>query len=117
MSLDPVVTNPEHYRVVLENDHVRVLEYRDSPGDRTTPHDHPHSVMVTLSDFRRRLHTDGPARDVDLRAGAALWLPAQHHAGENIGETATHVLFVELKGGTGEDVGAASTEVGPVVTD
>jgi hypothetical protein len=25
------------------------------------------------------------------------WLPAQTHAGENIGITGTHVLFVELK--------------------
>ena len=31
------------------------------------------------------------------------WLPAQQHAGENIGNTETHVLFVELKqdGATG----------------
>jgi hypothetical protein len=27
------------------------------------------------------------------------WLPAQEHAGENIGNTPTHVLFVELKDG------------------
>jgi hypothetical protein len=25
------------------------LEYRDSPGDITHPHDHPDSVMYTLS--------------------------------------------------------------------
>jgi hypothetical protein len=27
-------------------------------------------------------------------------LPAQAHAGENIGETETHVVFVELKDGS-----------------
>jgi hypothetical protein len=31
------------------------------------------------------------------RAGIARWLPAQHHSGENIGETDTHTFFVELK--------------------
>ena len=41
---DPVRTNPGHYRVILENERVRVLEYRDSPGDKTTPH------------FRKRSH-------------------------------------------------------------
>jgi hypothetical protein len=34
---DPVETNPELYSVVMENEPVRVLEYRDSPGDRTEP--------------------------------------------------------------------------------
>ena len=54
--LDPTVSNGDLYRVVFENDRVRVLEYLDGPGDRTTPHAHPDSVMVTLSSFRRRLH-------------------------------------------------------------
>lgn len=52
---DPTLTNPNHYRTLWENEHVRVLEYTDEPGDKTTPHDHPNSVMVTLSDFSRRL--------------------------------------------------------------
>ena len=97
MDLDPVQTNPDHYAVVFENDRVRVLEYTDSPGDRTTPHEHPDSVMVTLSSFRRRLHSKGAHRDVELPAGRTGWLPAQRHSGENIGDTDTHVLFVELK--------------------
>jgi quercetin dioxygenase-like cupin family protein len=98
MSLDPVKTNPQHYRVVFENDRVRVLEYTDRPGDRTTPHAHPDSVMITLSSYRRRLQAGGRRRDVELTEGAAHWLPAQHHAGENIGDTPTHAVFVELKG-------------------
>lgn len=106
MSLDPVATNPAHYRVVFENDRVRVLEYTDVPGDRTTEHEHPDSVMVTLSSFRRRLHGGGTHRDVELTRGTAGWLPAQSHAGENIGDTPTHTMFVELKGGGTADPGA-----------
>jgi quercetin dioxygenase-like cupin family protein len=97
MSLDPVSTNPEHYRVVFENERVRVLEYTDRPGDRTTPHEHPDSVMVTLSSFRRRLVSGDAERDVEMEAGLAGWLPAQQHHGENIGDSPTHVVFVELK--------------------
>ena len=99
MSLDPVETNPGHYRVVFENDRTRVLEYTGRPGDRTTPHRHPDSVMHTLSSFRRRLLSGGQQRDVEIAAGFTGWLPAQEHAGENIGDTETHVLFVELKEG------------------
>ena len=97
MSLDPVVTNPDHYAVIFENDRVRVLEYKDRPGEATTAHEHPDSVMYALSGFRRRLHSAGATREVELPAGVSGWLPAQQHSGHNIGETDTHVLFVELK--------------------
>ncbi len=99
MSLDPAVSNPDHYTVVFENDQVRVLEYRDVPGDRTTPHEHPDSVMYTLSSFRRRLHSGDRTRDVEMAAGTTNWLAGQQHYGENIGDTPTHVIFVELKNG------------------
>jgi beta-alanine degradation protein BauB len=111
MSLDPVETNPEFYKVVFENERVRVLEYTDVPGDRTTPHEHPDSVMHTLSAFRRRLISGGQQRDVELPAGMTGWLPAQEHAGENIGDTPTHVLFVELKDGASSR--SAGTALGP----
>jgi beta-alanine degradation protein BauB len=94
---DPVRSNPELYRVVMENDRVRVLEYRDRPGDRTAPHGHPDSVMITFTSFRRRLvHGDRHA-EVELDAGTVRWLDAQEHAGENIGDSETHTFFVELK--------------------
>jgi hypothetical protein len=108
---DPVVTNPDLYRVVMENEQVRVLEYRDTPGARTTPHRHPDSVMVTLSSFQRRLHAGDRSVDVELQAGETRWLAAQTHAGENIGSTDTHAVFIELKtppsDGGGGDLGPA----------
>lgn len=95
---DPTATDPDKYVVVFENERVRVLEYRDQPGDRTSPHDHPDSVMVTLSGFDRRLVTaDGKSRDVTLEPGQVRWLDAQTHSGENNGDTPTHVVFIELK--------------------
>jgi quercetin dioxygenase-like cupin family protein len=110
MTLDPVQTNPDHYAVVFENERVRVLQYTDRPGDRTTPHQHPDSVMYTMSSFRRRLHAGDTHRDVEMPAGLTGWLPAQEHAGENIGNTETHVLFVELKEG---DAAPDTARLGP----
>jgi hypothetical protein len=89
-----------------------VLEYRDRPGDKTSPHQHPDSVMYTLSRFRRRLHASQGTRDVVMEPGRAHWLPAQTHAGENTGDTPTHVLFVELKEAAGA-ARAAATGLGP----
>jgi hypothetical protein len=94
---DPVETDPELYRVLFENARVRVLEYTDSPGDRTHPHSHPDSVMVTLGDFSRRLWTGDREVELDLSAFQARWLDAQEHSGMNIGETPSHSIFVELK--------------------
>ncbi|TNC44641.1 cupin domain-containing protein [Mumia zhuanghuii] len=100
MSLDPAETNPDHYKVIFENERVRVLEYLDQPGTVTTPHEHPDSVMYTLSSFRRRLVQGDEQREVELEAGTVGWLPAQQHHGENIGDTPTHAIFVELKSST-----------------
>lgn len=97
MGQDPVVTNPLLYRVIFENERVRVLEYTDRPGDKTVQHSHPDSVMITLSSFRRRLSGNGREVDVELPSGLARWLPAQSHSGENTGDTETHTIFVELK--------------------
>ena len=95
---DPTTSDPDKYRVIFENDRVRVLEYRDEPGQKTSPHEHPDSLMYTLSDFQRRLIAGGgESRNVVLEQREVRWLDAQTHSGENTGTTPTHVLFVELK--------------------
>lgn len=94
---DPTSTDPELYHVVFENERVRVLEYRDQPGEATHPHSHPDSVMVTLSGFKRRLRSGQKEVDVELPAFQVRWLDAQEHSGANVGDTATHAIFVELK--------------------
>lgn len=114
MDLDPVVTNPGLHRVLMENERVRVLEYRDRPGDPTTSHAHPDSVMHTLSSFRRRLVSGDHEVEREIEAGTTSWLAAQEHLGENIGDTETHVIFVELKEPVG---GPAGGPDGDVVTE
>jgi quercetin dioxygenase-like cupin family protein len=95
---DPVVTDGNKYKVILENERVRVLRYRDKPGEKTSQHAHPDYVMVAESSFKRRLHfPDGQKREVDVKAGTVLWMKAHTHIGENIGDTETDVLLVELK--------------------
>jgi hypothetical protein len=97
MTTDPVASNPQLYSVIFENERVRVLEYRDQPGQDSIPHDHPDSVMVTLSAFDRRLASGDRTVDVTMPAATARWLDAQNHSGHNTGSTETHCIFVELK--------------------
>ncbi len=94
---DPIASDSDKYSVIFENERVRVLNYLDAPGASTDPHEHPDSVMITLSSFERRLRQGEQSVDVHLDAHSVRWLDAQSHAGENIGQSATHVIFVELK--------------------
>ena len=95
---DPVVTDGNKYSVILENERVRVLRYRDKPGDRTFEHAHPDYVMYAESSFKWRLiFPDGRKQEVDVKAGSVVWVKAHSHIGENIGDTDTDVILVELK--------------------
>jgi hypothetical protein len=60
---DPVKTSPQYYKVLLENDQVRVLEYRLKPGEKEAMHSHPAGVVYVLSGaalkFRLSRRPDG----------------------------------------------------------
>lgn len=116
MDMDPTTTDSDLYKTIFENDRVRVLEYRDRPGDSTTPHRHPDSLMYTLSTFQRRLVSGDREVDVAIDAGTVRWLDAQEHSGHNIGETETHVIFVELKEPSGSQAaGPGEVALGPTM--
>ncbi|MEJ2703883.1 MAG: hypothetical protein P8Z79_15715 [Sedimentisphaerales bacterium] len=95
---DAVETDGDKYSVVLENERVRVLRYHDKPGDRTSQHAHPDYVLYAESSFERRLiFPDGRTQEVQVKAGSVVWMKGHIHIGENIGDTNTDVIIVELK--------------------
>lgn len=95
---DAAHTDPDKYRVILENDCVRVLDYQDRPGERTLPHRHPDFVLYALGPFKRKLTLpDGKVLLREFKRGDVMWSDAQTHTGENVGDAPTHVLMVELK--------------------
>ena len=104
--LDAMLTAPNHHEVLLENDHVRVLDTRLGPGERTPVHSHrwPSSLYVmSWSDFVRH-DADGKVL-VDSRTwenrpapGEALWSsPLEPHWVENVGDAELRIIAVELK--------------------
>ena len=95
---DPVDTDPDKYKVILENEQVRVFDYSDEPGDKTKMHHHRRFVLYALCPFKRKLTFDnGKSVEKEFKGGEVLWNDEQSHIGENIGKTKTHVLIVELK--------------------
>jgi quercetin dioxygenase-like cupin family protein len=97
---DPAVVAKDVYKLLLENDRVRVFDVRFTPGQKAAMHSHPDHVVYVLDDATIQLTgPDGKSQDVSIKAGQALFLPAGPHAAENVGKTAAHNLVVELKEG------------------
>jgi hypothetical protein len=95
---DPVQTDGDKYKVRFENDRVRVLEYKDRPGEKTQQHDHPAFVLYAVSPFKRAIRLpDGKVLQREFKAGDVMWSEAQTHIGDNIGDTPTHVIMIEMK--------------------
>jgi len=96
---DPVSLYPENYRVLLENDRVRVIDFRLAKGAREVAHHHPMHVVYVITGFRIRFSLpDGETALRETRDGQVLFSEATTHASENIGTTDAHGILVELKG-------------------
>lgn len=95
---DAVQTDGDKYQARLDNACVRVLEYRDRPGEKTHEHHHPPFVLYALSAFERTLTLpDGTVLRRRFAPGDVMWSAAQTHIGQNVGTTPTHVLLIEIK--------------------
>ncbi|MBV8843454.1 MAG: hypothetical protein JO307_11650 [Bryobacterales bacterium] len=98
VALDPVKLDPEHHLVPLENDRVRVLRTILEPHLKSPMHEHPHYVVVYLTE----LHTtmllgDGTVVDNPRRPGEVAWRDYLEHQTENIGDKQAVEIQIELK--------------------
>lgn len=104
---DPVKTDGDKYKVIFENECVRVLDYQDKPGEKTHQHKHPAFVLYSLSDFKRSIALpDGKILKREFKKGDVLWSKAQTHIGTNTGDKPTHVVMVEMK----SEIGACAAK-------
>lgn len=98
---DPARVMPRAYRVVFENDKVRVLEFSSRPGMGICGegmHSHPARLNIVLNGWRSLASTpNSPAKEVQRKDGEVFWREAETHKVENVGKTSSRVLMVELK--------------------
>lgn len=95
---DPAPIYPENYKVITENDRVRVMNFKLRKGAKEDFHAHPAHVVYVLTGFK--IMFKFPAGRTALRetkTGDVLFSEAITHASENIGDTDAHGLLVELK--------------------
>jgi len=95
---DPVVVGPHIYKVVFENERVRVSEATFAPGAKIPMHEHPDHFVYVITPGKLKLsYPDGRAVEFNAVPGKVTWIPAEMHAGENIGTTEVKLLVTELK--------------------
>ena len=85
------------YKLVMENDRVRVLDLFLKPGDKAAMHYHPDHVVYVLNGGKAKLTSSGKTDGMDMKSGQAIFLKALSHDAENTGKTDLHLLVVELK--------------------
>ncbi len=95
---DPTVVDSAHYRVVFENDQVRVLRITYGPHEKSVMHYHPAGVVVFLTDNRGTFTLpDGQTVEFEGRAGEAIWAEAGSHLPENLRNEPFELILVEIK--------------------
>lgn len=96
---DAVKADPKHYKVVFENDQVRVLRISYGPHEKSVMHSHPAGVVVYLNNITATFTMpDGKVLPASGKAGEVFWSGPTTHLPENTGDKAFEVIEVELKG-------------------
>jgi quercetin dioxygenase-like cupin family protein len=98
VALDPVKLDPEHHLVPLENDRVRVLRTILEPHLKSPMHEHPHYVVVYLTELHTTMALgDGRTVDNPRRPGEVAWRDYMKHQTENLGDKTAVEIQIELK--------------------
>ncbi|MBE3115819.1 cytoplasmic protein [Candidatus Bathyarchaeota archaeon] len=95
--MDPLKVANNVYKLVMENDRVRVLEVVFKPNDKAVMHHHPDHVVYVLKGGKMKLTSEGKTDSLDLKTGQTLFLNEQNHEAQNVGSSELNLLVVELK--------------------
>ena len=96
---DAVKADPAHYKVLIDNASVRVLEINYAPGGKSVMHEHPDSIVVPLTASQVEFTLpDGKTQSEDMAKDSARYSAAGKHNPKNVGTTPLHAILVEFKG-------------------
>ena len=95
--MDPLLAASNVYKLLNENDRVRVLEVVSKPGDIAKMHHHPAHVLYVLKGGKAALTSGGKTQEMEVKTGSVLFMDAQDHEMKNIGKTTIDLIVTELK--------------------
>jgi beta-alanine degradation protein BauB len=97
---DPLVADPQHTHLELENQWVRVFEEHMGPHESMPMHQHPApgAVIVFLTSRNNRLtYFDGSVKTFQNQPGEVMWAAPTVHKGENLKGDQFAALQIEPK--------------------
>lgn len=99
LDLDPVKVSPGIFKILLENEHVRVVQYSLQPGGKDEWHTHPAKSSYVVSGGILKVHLKtGETIVANEKEGTASWMDyVGEHYVENIGNTIVTIVFTEIK--------------------
>ncbi len=99
VNIDALKYSPANFKILLENEHVRVLEYALQPGQKDKPHTHPAKSSYVVSGGKLKVYLEnGETIIADEETGTASWRDyAGKHYVENIGNTTVIIILTEIK--------------------
>lgn len=96
-NIDPLLIASDVSKLIMENDRVRVFKATFKPKEKAEMHHHPDHVVYVLKEGKMKITSEGKSNLLDLKENQAMFLKAQDHEAENIGDTTVEMLIVELK--------------------
>jgi quercetin dioxygenase-like cupin family protein len=99
LAQDPIKVEPKHYKLDFENDRVQVVSVHYGPHEKSSLHDHPGGVVVSITEGHLRF-TDENGKVVERSAkpGEVRWYPPFKHRVENLSDTAYDAVYIGVKG-------------------
>lgn len=98
---DPVEATPGAYKILHENDQIRVLEVTYQPGQLENWHGHPRYLVYVVDPGDGKIKVEnenGEIHEYDLKTGQNLLTgPVNKHRGMNPGSKPIRLIAVELK--------------------
>jgi len=95
---DASKVDSDHYKVVFENDKMRVLHISYGPGEKSVMHSHPEGLGIFITDAQAKFRQpDGKSIDSKFKAGQVVWLEASTHLPQNIGSKRFELYQIEIK--------------------
>ena len=95
--IDPVESSPNNYKVLEENDQVRMLEMIVGPGESDNLHSHPDEAVYFITGGKARVTVGDEQVEMELPDGASMLHEAWTHQVTNVGDTEIRAIIVETK--------------------
>ena len=94
---DPKIVASNVYKVINENERMRVARAIFKLGETAKMHHHPQHMIYVIKGGKLNLTSGGKTQAMDLKEGSSIFMEAQDHEATNIGDSVVDLLVVELK--------------------